>query len=203
MDNEISLELLKSGDTESFAALVKLCEKKVYNLALRYTNNEADALDVSQEVFLRVWKALPNFKGESALTTWVYRIAVNTSIDLTRKRARQNEMPLVVENRDGEETEAVLPDSSYSPEEEYAKTERREVLKDAITRLDDDYRTVIIMRDIEDMSYSDIAEALEVSEGTVKSRLFRAREKLRKDLTARNFFPSVSSKNQKGGHGNG
>lgn len=198
MDKGIDLALLKKGDEEAFAALVRLCERKVYNLALRYTNNEADALDVSQEVFLRVFRALPGFKGDSSLTTWVYRIAVNTSIDLSRRRSRRAESSLTETDEEGRETE--LPDLRYSPEAEYGRTELREAIKAAIAALDSDYRAVIILRDVNGLSYGEISEALALSEGTVKSRIFRAREKLRVPLAPYgNFSSRDASKSVKGG----
>lgn len=202
MTAEFDLGRLKSGDREAFEALVRACEKKVYQLALRYTNNEADAMDISQEVFLRVYRSLPSFKGESAVTTWVYRITVNTAIDMTRKRARRRETSLTVYSDEDEESKPRdLTDERYAPEQEYEKTELRERVASAIAALPEDYRQIVILRDVNGLRYDEIAEILSVSEGTVKSRLFRARDKLRSLLQeSGNISASHSSKKGKGGN---
>ena len=201
MTADLDVARLKAGDRDVFEELVRRCEKQVYQLALRYTNNEADALDISQEVFLRVWRSLSGFQGDCAVTTWVYRITVNTAIDLTRKRARRREDSLTVGGEeDGESRTADLTDDSYSPEKEYEKTELREQVAAAIAALPEEYRKVVILRDVNGLRYDEIGELLSLSEGTVKSRLFRARERLRAVLTERgNFSLSHTSKRQKGG----
>ncbi len=201
MTADLDVARLKAGDRDVFEELVRRCEKQVYQLALRYTNNEADALDISQEVFLRVWRSLSGFQGDCAVTTWVYRITVNTAIDLTRKRARRREDSLTVgSEEDGEDRTADLTDDSYSPEKEYEKTELREQVAAAIADLPEEYRKVVILRDVNGLRYDEIGELLALSEGTVKSRLFRARERLRAVLTERgNFSLSHTSKGQKGG----
>ncbi len=201
MNDEINVKRLKSGDAAEFERLVRTCEKRVYNLALRYTNNEADAADISQEVFLRVYRALPDFKGESSVTTWVYRITVNTAIDLTRKKTRRRENSLTEYGEDDDAPERDIIDESFSPELQYEKTELREAIGDAISGLSEEHRKIIIMRDINGMSYSEIGEILSLGEGTVKSRLFRARDRLRAALERPgNISPGFTSKKMKGGN---
>ena len=200
MKDELFIKRLTSGDEEAFEQLVSGCEKQVYALARRYTNNPADAMDISQEVYIKVFRSLPKFKGDSAPETWVYRIAVNTALDFVRRTKRQNETSINTVNSDGEETELPLPDDSYSPHISAEQGDLREALSDAIASLPEEHRQVIILRDINDLSYERIGEILDLNEGTVKSRLFRARAKLREILMKNGNFPSVaSSKDKKGG----
>lgn len=201
MNEEISVKRLKAGDEAEFERLVQICEKRVYNLALRYTNNEADAADIAQEVFLRVYRALPDFKEESAVTTWVYRITVNTAIDLTRKKTRRRENSLTGYGEDEETPELDIVDESYSPELEYEKTELRAALGHAIASLSEEHRKIIIMRDVNGMTYNEIGEILSLGEGTVKSRLFRARDRLRAVLEKQgNISLGFASNKKKGGN---
>lgn len=201
MNDDINVKRLKDGDAAEFERLVKICEKRVYNLALRYTNNEADAADIMQDVFLRVYRSLPDFKEESSVTTWVYRITVNTAIDLTRKKTRRRENSLTGYGEDDEAPERDIIDESFSPELHYEKTELREALGNAIAGLSEEHRKIIIMRDINGMSYSEIGEILSLGEGTVKSRLFRARDRLRAVLEKPgNISPGFASKKMKGGN---
>ena len=201
MNEEISVKRLKAGDEAEFERLVQICEKRVYNLALRYTNNEADAADIAQEVFLRVYRALPDFKEESAVTTWVYRITVNTAIDLTRKKTRRRENSLTGYGEDEETPELDIVDESFSPELEYEKTELRAALGHAIASLSEEHRKIIIMRDVNGMTYNEIGEILSLGEGTVKSRLFRARDRLRAVLEKQgNISLGFASNKKKGGN---
>lgn len=201
MRDMIDVKRLKDGDAAEFERLVRTCEKRVYNLALRYTNNEADAADISQEVFLRVYRALPDFKEESSVTTWVYRITINTAIDLTRKKTRRRENSLSGYGEDDETPERDIIDESFSPEMQYEKTELREAIGTAIAGLSEEHRKIIIMRDVDGMSYSEIGEILSLGEGTVKSRLFRARDRLRAVLEKQgNISSGFASKKMKGGN---
>ena len=201
MNDEINVKKLKAGDQVEFERLVKVCEKRVYNLALRYTNNEADAADITQEVFLRVYRALPDFKEESSVTTWVYRITVNTAIDLTRKKTRRRENSLTGYGEDDDAPERDIIDESFSPEQRYEQTELREAIGAAIAGLSEEHRKIIIMRDVNGMSYSEIGEILSLGEGTVKSRLFRARDRLRTALEKPgNISRGFTSKKMKGGN---
>ena len=201
MNDEIDVKRLRAGDAAEFEQLVRTCEKRVYNLALRYTNNEADAADITQEVFLRVYRALPDFKEESSITTWVYRITVNTAIDLTRKKTRRRENSLTGYGEDDDAPERDIIDESFSPEQQYEQTELREAIGAAIAGLSEEHRKIIIMRDVNGMSYSEIGEILSLGEGTVKSRLFRARDRLRAALEKRgNISHTFASKKMKGGN---
>lgn len=201
MTAEYSLEKLRAGDEAAFEALVKACEKRVYLLALRYVDNQADAMDISQDTFVKVFRNLKSFKGGSSVETWVYRIAVNTAVDFVRRAARKNEISLYQENDDGEAEMLPIADDSYSPVKSAEEAEARRALAEAIALLPEDQRKVLVMRDISDLSYAQIAQILELSEGTVKSRLFRARTRLAELLKNSGNFSSFFSSNKKEGGG--
>ena len=196
----MELDRLRAGEEDAFEALVRACEKQVYLLALRYTNNPADALDISQETFIKAFRNLKKFKGDSSPETWVYRIAVNTALDFVRRNARRSETSLYVTDEDGKEQALDIPDDRYSPAKAAEQADMRELLQKAIAMLPEEQRQVIVLRDIDDFSYQQIAEILDVSEGTVKSRLFRARARLLELLkNSGNFSSYISSNKKKGG----
>ncbi len=183
-----------SGDRDSFEILVKTYERKIYTLAYRMSRNPDDAFDLSQEVFLRVYKSLSFFKGESSFSTWLYRLASNVCLDHVRKEKRRREQPLVMLGDDGEEHSMDWPDMRFSPENAYERSELREAIDAAMAYLTPDHRAILTLRDIQGLSYDEISEALDLQEGTVKSRLARARETLRQLLLTRgNFFERESS----------
>ena len=196
----MELDRLRAGEEDAFEALVRACEKQVYLLALRYTNNPADALDISQETFIKAFRNLKKFKGDSSPETWVYRIAVNTALDFVRRNARRSETSLYVTDEDGKEQALDIPDDRYSPAKAAEQADMREQLKKAIAMLPEEQRQVLVLRDINDFSYQQISEILDVSEGTVKSRLFRARARLLELLkNSGNFSSYISSNKKKGG----
>jgi len=190
----------KAGDRNAFAALVSAYEGKIYNLALRYLGNREDALDASQEVFLRVFRFLPGFQEESGFSTWIYRIGVNVCKDMLIKRSRRNEQSIEVEDEEQEQRTADIADVRYDPELVMEQAELRTVLSAAIADLPEQQREVIVLRDIQGLSYEEIATVLSLESGTVKSRLSRARENLRKKLLQNgNIFGFPTSKLSKGG----
>lgn len=199
-DEQASIRLAKEGDEQAFEALVTAYERKVYNYALRSTGNEQDAMDITQEVFLRVFRSLSGFKEESSFSTWLYRITFNICIDFSRKNAKRNEnfLSLNGETADGKELE--LPDERHAPEAAYDRKELREEIAGAILRLSEQHREVLVMREISGLSYAEIAEVLELEEGTVKSRIARARENLRKIIVATGniFGPKASNTHERG-----
>ena len=169
-------------------------EKKVYNMALRYTADPQDALDICQEVFLRVYRFLPKYKGDSTLSTWIYRITMNVCHDTAYKKESINDIRIDVKN-DDEEYRTEIADARFDPEKEFEKKQVRELIQKGIATLDETYKEAIIMRDINGMSYEEIADVLGINQGTVKSRIFRAREKLKKFLIKNgNFFEDMQSK---------
>ena len=169
---------LQKGDDAAFEEFVSQYEKSIYHLALRQLGNTHDAQDAAQEVFLRVYRGIRHFREDARLSTWVYQITLNVCVDMTRKKARHPEAALVQTDGDGGETELEMPDESYAPETLYERTELREEIAGALEKLSPEHRKVVVLRDITGLSYEEIAGVLQLSEGTVKSRLFRARDKL-------------------------
>ena len=199
-DEQASIQLAKEGDEQAFEALVTAYERKVYNYALRSTGNEQDAMDITQEVFLRVFRSLSGFKEESSFSTWLYRITFNICIDFSRKNAKRNENSLSLDGEAADGKELELPDERHAPETAYDRKELREEIAGAILRLSEQHREVLVMREISGLSYAEIAEVLELEEGTVKSRIARARENLRKIIVATGniFGPKASNTHERG-----
>jgi RNA polymerase sigma-70 factor (ECF subfamily) len=156
-----------------FDALFDEYSDKVYGLAYRLMGNRDDAMDISQEVFVKIFRNLKAFKGESAMATWIYRIVYNTCMDELRRR--KIKQVSIVDKPD-------LVDDNISVEEIYEADERKKAVHNALYKLDDDQRAVIVMRDIQGLSYEEIADVLQCPLGTVKSRLSRARLNLKEIL---------------------
>lgn len=171
------------GDASAFEELVVRYQTQIYHLCFRMVGNSDDAQDMTQEAFLKAWKGLPSFQFDSAFSTWLYRLASNCCLDFLRRLKRKPTVSLTVEN--DEETEEILDvaDDAPSLEELAIKNEERENLRLAMSQLDEEQRQILTLRVVNDLSYTEIAEILNVKEGTVKSRLSRARENLRKKLT--------------------
>ncbi len=166
------------GDIDAFETLLGLYQNKVYGLALRMCGSEEDAWDVAQEAFLAAWRALPGFRGESGFSTWLYRLTANAAIDcLRREKKRRGELSI-----EGGELPLSLPDVGPSPQEAAEGGELRAAVNAALARLTDQHRTVLILRELQELSYEEIAGALGLDLGTVKSRISRARKALRKIL---------------------
>jgi len=174
----------KSGDQNAFAELVNRYERKIYRLAKNITRNDEDAEDVLQDAFLKAYTHLDNFKGDSKFYTWIVRIAVNEALMRLRKRRTDRSVPLDEPVDLGEETVqreiAVWEDN---PEQQYSQEEWRRILDEAVDSLKPDFRTVFVLRDIEELSTEETAETLGISVPAVKSRLLRARLALREKLT--------------------
>lgn len=180
---------LKKGETSSFEKFVEYYQKDIYNLALRYLNNEQDALDVTQEVLLKVLRKIDTFNGKSKLSTWVYRITVNYCKDYIKKHQKFKGISLdkPVEGLDGEYL-SEIPSSDKGPEQAYEEKLQNQELVMAINLLDEEYKHIIILRYINELSYDEIGEILEIPDGTVKSRLNRGRKYLAKLLKERELF---------------
>ena len=184
MSNEKALvQQAKAGDRNAFAALVSAYEGKIYNLALRYLGNREDAMDASQEVFLRVFRFLPGFQEESGFSTWIYRIGVNVCKDMLVKRNKRNELSLELPDDEDDYRTVEVADERYDPQAIVEQSDLRESLASAIAELPQQQREMIVLRDIQGLSYEEIGQVLCLESGTVKSRLSRAREKLRNFLT--------------------
>ena len=194
MDDDLAIVLrVKDGNGAAFEEIVHLYEKKIYTYTYRMTGSREDAYDLSQEIFLRAYKSLAFFKMESKFSTWLYRIAANICVDFFRKNKKHDETALTGETEDGP-YEREIADRRFSPESELEKKQLREEMGKALQSLSREHRQMIVMRDINGLSYTEIAQALELEEGTVKSRIARARSSMRRLLLASgNISPSVSS----------
>jgi RNA polymerase sigma-70 factor (ECF subfamily) len=182
---EFDLESLRSGDRAEFARLVENTSTQIYRLGLKMLADSDDAEDMLQETYLKAMRALPGFEGRSSLATWLYRIAVNEALMILRKRR-----PMVAvedENLDEEEGLAdpvQIVDFSYMPESEMMVGEAKRFLDSAIQKLSPGLRAVFLLRDVEGLSIKETADALNLTEMNVKTRLLRARLKLREDLSS-------------------
>jgi len=174
----------KAGDQAAFSELVTHYERKIYRLAKNITRNDEDAEDVLQDAFLKAYTHLDNFKGDSKFYTWIVRIAVNEALMRLRKRKTDRTVPLDEPVELGEETVArEIAVWEDNPEQRYSKEEWRSILDAAVDDLKPDFRTVFVLRDIEELSTEETAETLGISVPAVKSRLLRARLALRETLT--------------------
>lgn len=186
MTREKEAELIAkvlAGDADSFEPLVHEHQSQIYNLALRMTGNPDDAFDISQDAFVKAYISLKDFRMESSFGSWLYRLASNQCLDFLRKRKRQKVVSLTMEDEDDNVREIDLTDTRFAPESELERAELRESLKAGLEALPPEQKRIIVMRDISGLSYQEMSEQLGVGLGTVKSRIFRAREKLASFLT--------------------
>lgn len=181
--DEIQLKLIekaKQGDEESFETLILSCKGKAYGIAFRYLKNEDDAMDALQDSFIKIYRGLEKFNCEAKFETWVYRIVVNTCNDLLRRRkSRPQTEDLMREFEDNDVRELQIADTGATPEESFIQKESGAYILECLEKLKPEQKEVIILRDINGFSYDEIAKILECSEGTVKSRISRARLHLR------------------------
>lgn len=188
-----TVESVLGGDVNAFETLVLSYEKNVYNLALRMVKNPEDASDMAQEAFIRAYNSLASFRGESKFSVWLYRIVSNVCLDFLRSRSRHPTVSLSVENDEGEETELDIPDESQSPEALLERRLTRDSVRRGLDALSEEYRQILLLREIQGLSYDEIAETLSMELGTVKSRIFRARKKLCDFLLRDGNIPAVRS----------
>ena len=183
---EMLVERARKGDRTAFGQLVDEYKDKIYNYVSRMLNDPYEAEDVTQEAFLRAYRSLSRFRGASSFHTWLYRIASNLAIDVVRKRKRQEptfSLDEPLESDDGE-YEREIPDETGSPEDRTSTRETRVAVRRAIMDLPDKLRDVMILYELQGETYEDIADILDVPLGTVKSRLFNARNRLKDSLEA-------------------
>ena len=180
---------LKAGSEDAYAWLVCHYHQPVYSLIFRMVNDPADAADTTQEVFIKIFRGIKRFNGQSSLKTWVYRIAVHEACNRKRWwfRHKSREVALEPAARDSESCSTALMetlhDEALSPFDSVARREVRERVEKQLSRVPEPYRTVVILREIEELSYEEIADVMQISLGTVKSRLLRGREALKKLLS--------------------
>lgn len=161
------------GDRDAFALLLERYEKQVYHQALRMVSNPEDAADMTQEAFLKVWQGLPSFQGDSSFSTWLYRLTNNVCIDfLRREKKRRGDASLDDEDR---ELASTLADPAPTPQRTLEQRELQQAVADGLAKLSEEHRQVLVLREINGLSYEEIGQVLRLSAGTVKSRIARAR----------------------------
>jgi RNA polymerase sigma-70 factor (ECF subfamily) len=183
--NSTDKELVKrvqKGDKGAFDLLVLKYEQKIVNLVMRYVRDPEQALDITQEAFIKAYRALPRFRGDSAFYTWLYRIAVNTAKNyLAAQRRRPMDVELDMQDPEQYGLHARLKETD-TPEEVTLGQELKETLERAIESLPEDLKTAIILRELDGMSYEEIAQTMDCPVGTVRSRIFRARDAIGKKV---------------------
>jgi len=184
-EDEALVERCRKGDMQAFGLLVAKYQDRIYNLLYRLLNNAADAEELAQETFLRALERISQFKGQSRFYTWLFRVAANMAISYRRRGGRVRFQTLAAsEDSDGQGLSATLADHrDPSPQAAAMSGETRLAVLQALEELDEEFRLIVILRDVEDMDYAQIADVLEVPVGTVKSRLHRARGLLKDKLS--------------------
>lgn len=201
-DDSRLVELAKGGDLPAFRGLVERYERRVYPLAFSLTGNHTDAEDVLQDAFLKAFRSLALFREQSSFYTWLYRIVCNVAIDRARKRKRRGEVQIVVGNEGGlgflesfgsgvGSTADTYMSKVSRPDEVFSNSELRDQIGAALSALTPEHRAVIMLREIDGLSYEEISETVGCSKGTVMSRLHHARKRLQKMLV--DFMPSARS----------
>lgn len=175
------MKLISRLDERAFGILYDRYEKQVYSLVYFKLKSEEDAADVTQETFFKLWRRAEAYSGIGSVAAFIFTVAKNTATDHLRRRSEET-VPLTVENADGESAEREIADTDGTPEDELLRTERVDAVRAAVAELSEHHREVVVMCDMNEMSYKDAAEALGVDIGTVKSRLSRARGVLREKL---------------------
>lgn len=182
---------LQKRDEAAFEELIRQYEKKVYTLCFRMCGNSEDAEEAAQDAFLALWRGIDRFRQESSLSTWIYRLATNACIDTLRRRKKQSGSVSL----DDEELFVDAVDTSPQPQETVEHREAQKLLQEGLSAFPEEYRKVLILREIEGLSYTEIAESASIELGTVKSRISRGRSLLRNFLSGNgNFFEIASSK---------
>lgn len=183
-NDKLLLKRAKKGDVEAFEQLIGQYQKKVFNIALRMIGNPEDASELAQEVFIRIYRSLANFKEEASFSTWIYRITTNVCLDEIRKRKNTHNTVSLDEEVSLEDGDVRMQVADHRPTPE-AVVERNEVqrmVQEAIGQLSEEHRTALVLRDIQGMSYEEISRITQCPEGTVKSRINRARQSLKEIL---------------------
>jgi|UniRef100_A0A7V3UZY9 RNA polymerase sigma-70 factor (ECF subfamily) len=182
VSDEELVRRVQQGRMEAFEELVRRYERKVYNITYRLLGNEQDATEALQDTFLRAYRFIPKFKFQSSFYTWLYRIATNVSLTRLRRRKNLEVVSLDAPVPDSDDLQFDLPDTAKTPEEVFAQKRLREKLDRAVQELPEEYRKVVVLRDLEGLSNEEVSRILKLSVPAVKSRLHRARLALREKL---------------------
>lgn len=190
-DEEVLIQRASKGDSGAFETLVLTYEKGVYNLAFRLVSDREDAMDITQDVFLKAYQALPRFRGDSRFSTWIYRVCVNASLDHLRKKQKQPAYSLdePLSFKESSVTREVVDETESVEDAVENKSLGRAVLE-VLKDVDPAHRAIILLSDVQGYSYQEISDILGLSMGTVKSRLHRARNMVRKLLPSEQFATS-------------
>src|SRR6201996_5187244 len=178
---------LRAGVDQAYEELIQRFQQPVYSVVYRLLGNPNDASDVVQDVFLKIFRSVGSFREQSSLRTWIYRIAVNEAHNHRRWFSRHCRREVSLENEREEQTQVLelAADPGPSPYDQALDSETRTLIEQALTHINPSFRTAVVLRDIENLSYEEIAEILQLSLGTVKSRILRGREALRRELIQR------------------
>ena len=194
MEEKELIRRCRQGDEAAFEALIRLHEKQVYTLCRRMCRDENDALEAAQDTFLAVWRGIGSFRADAAFSTWLYRLASNACLDLLRREKRH----AGAASLDDPDAPLDPPDPSPQPEEAAERAETRRMVREGLLSLPEHYRQALILREMEQLSYAEIAQIAQLDVGTVKSRISRARQALRNYLAASgNFFERAPSNETK------
>jgi len=192
------IQKAKRGDQDAFGQLVLAHQNKVYTICVHMVTNREEAEDLAQEAFLKAWRSLSSFQEESSFATWMHRLTTNVCLDHLRKQTRRQNIAATVSLDDEESGWSEPADHSQDPQVHLEREERKRALGRALAQLPEGHRQVILMREVSGLSYQEIADALDADLGTVKSRIARARERLRKILLQDgNFLTQEASKDMK------
>ncbi len=197
MDEQLLIKKAQKGDIKSFEKLILQYENIIYNICIKILKNEQEAYDATQEVCIKIWKQINNFEGKSKFSTWVYRIASNQCLDILRKQ-RNQKVVSIHQNTTDDEWIMEVEDTTQDILKHIENIELQDTLKLALQELTPEHKSIIVLRDVQDYSYDEISQRLDISLGTVKSRLSRARQTLKNILLQdKEPFRSFWSQNNK------
>ncbi len=197
-DQRELVRLAANGDAQAFETLVGIYQQKVFQLCYRMCRDTEDAADLTQEAFLKAWRGLSQYQFEAEFSTWLFRLTKNVCLDFLRRKNRSSAVPQqLIFAQDSPESQA-LADPKLLPEEQVLREEFLRSLEQAFAELSEEFQEILNLRVMDDLSYEEIAELLGIRLGTVKSRLARARLRLKNLLMERNILPPSSSKTEEG-----